>query len=92
MQMHDARIERSASLETSVREYVEHLPILAQHVGFKLLDAVSIRNATQMLQQDRGDAVSLELVQNRKRNLSTLRIGAANITAHTDDPLVLAFG
>ena len=92
MQMHDARIERSPSLETSMREYVEHLPILAQHIGFEFLDAVRIRNPTQMLQQNRPDTAALELVQNRKRNLSMLRIGAAYVPAHTDDPLALAFG
>jgi hypothetical protein len=44
--MHDARIERALSLETAVREYLEHLAILAQHVGFEFLDAVRIGDTT----------------------------------------------
>ena len=60
--MHDARIERAASLETSVREHVQHLAILAENIGFEFLDAVRVRDSTQMLQQDRADTAALGLV------------------------------
>ena len=92
MQMHDARIKRSLPLETAVREYFQHLAILTQHVGFEFLDAIRIRDPTQMMQQDRADTASLELVQNRKRNLSTLRIGAAYVPTNADETLASGVG
>jgi hypothetical protein len=45
-----------------------------------------------MLQQDSADTPSLEPVQNRKRNLRTLRIGAADVTPHPDETLASAVG
>ena len=90
--MHDARSQRSAALEATVREYLEHLAVLAEHVGFKLADSVRIGDETQMLQQQRADAVALELVANGERDLGAMRIGAADVTADADEALAAVLG
>ena len=70
-----------------MREHLEHLPVLTEHVGFELRDAVRIGDKTQMFQQQRADTASLEPVENRERDFRASRIGAANITADADKPL-----
>ena len=72
-------------------EHLEHLPVLAQHVGLELRDPVRIGDKTQMLEQQRADAAALEPVENRKRDFRTTRIGAANITTDANKPLATVF-
>ena len=44
--MHDARVQSAAAFEAAVREYFQHLAILAENVGFEFLDPVRIRDST----------------------------------------------
>ena len=85
--MHDARVQRAMALEAHVREYFEHLPILAEHVGLEFRDAVRFGDASQMFEQQGADAVSLKFVTNRKRDFRAMRIVPANITTDADEAL-----
>ena len=85
--MHDARVQRALALEAHVRENLEHLAILAEHVGLEFCDAVRIVDTSQMFEQERADAVSLELVANRERDFCAMRIVPANITTDADEAL-----
>jgi hypothetical protein len=62
-----------------VREYFEHLAILAEHIGLELRDAVRVRDTPEMLEQDRTDTVTLELVAYCERDFCAMRILAANV-------------
>ena len=85
--MHDARLDRVLSLEAAVREYLEHLAVLAEHVGLELGDPVGVGDKPEMLEQRRGDTVPLELVEHRERNFRAAWIGANDITADADEAL-----
>ena len=83
--MYDARIQRATALETAVSEYLQHLAVVAEHVGFEFRDPVCIGDKTQMFEQQSADAAALELVENCERDLCAMRIGAANITTDADE-------
>ena len=87
METHDARIQSAMTLETAVREHLQHLAVLAEHVGLEFRDPVRIGDETQMFEQQRADAAALEPVENRERYLGAMRIGAANVTADADKAL-----
>src|SRR5208282_2040694 len=94
VEMNDARIQRAVHLETAVREYLQHLAVVAEHVGFELRDPVCLSDETQMFEQQRADAAALELVENCERDLCAMRIGAANVTTDADEALapILGYG
>src|ERR1700691_3919904 len=85
--MYDTRIQSAVALETAVREHLEHLAVLAEDVGLEFRDTVRIGDATQMFEQQRADAVALEAIENRKRDLGATGIGASDITADADEAL-----
>src|SRR5580700_7497170 len=85
--MHDARVQRSAALEAAVREHLEHLTVLSEYVGLEFRDSVRIGDTAQMLEQQRADAMALELVEDSERDFRAMRIGAANVTADADEAL-----
>jgi len=89
--MHDARVQGAAALETAVREHLEHLAILAEHVGLEFRDPVCFGDTSQMFEQQRADAVSLEFVANRERDFCVMRIVPANITTNADEALARIF-
>ena len=90
--MHDARVQRAMALEAHVREHLEHLPILAEHVGLEFRDSVRFGYASQMFEEQRADAVSLEFVANRERDFCAMRIVPANITTDADEALASILG
>ena len=90
--MYDARIQRAVDLETAVGEYLQHLAVVAEDVGFEFRDPVCISDKTQMLEQQGGDAAALELVENCERDLCATRIGAANVTTDSDEALAPIVG
>src|SRR5271156_7032002 len=92
MEMHDARIQRSLGLETAVREHLQHLAVLAEHISLELRYAVRIGDQTQMIEQQGADAVALDLAANRERNRGATRIGAADVAADADEPLAPVLG
>ena len=85
--MHHARVQSSEALEAAVREYFQHLAVLAEHVGLEFRDSVRVCDEPQMFEQQRPDAAALEAVENRERDFRAMRIGAANITADADEAL-----
>ena len=88
--MHDSNIQRAPALEAAVREHLEHLAVLAEHISLEFRDSVRISDQSQMLEQDGADAASLEPVENCKRDFRASRIGAADITADADKALAPA--
>src|ERR1700688_556491 len=86
-EMHDARVQTAAALETAVREHLEHLAVLAEHIGLEFRDAVRVGDATQMFEQHRADAAALEPIENRERDFCAMLIGTANEAADPDEPL-----
>ncbi len=68
-------------LEAAVREHLEHLAVLAEHVGLELCDPVRVGDETQMLEQHRGDTAALELVENRERDFRAIWIGRRKCNA-----------
>src|ERR1700735_173873 len=87
MEMHDARLDRVVTLEAVVREYLEHLAVLAEHVGLELCHPVRVGDEAEMLEQYRGDAVPLKLVEHRERDFRAIWTGAADVTPDADEAL-----
>src|SRR5260370_35766237 len=85
--MHDARIQRALALEAHVREYLEHLPILAEHFGLEFRDSVGYGDESQMFEQQRADAAPLELFENCECDFCAIRLGAANVTTDAEKAL-----
>ena len=85
--MHDAHIQRAPALEAAVREHLEHLAVLAEHISLEFRDSVRIGDQSQMLEQDGADAASLEPVENCKRDFRASRIRAADVSADSDKAL-----
>jgi acetyl-CoA acetyltransferase len=85
--MHDARLERAMLLKTAVGEDLEHLAVLAEHVGLEFLDTVRVGDASQMLQQICADAAALEAVENGECDLGAGRILSADVAADSDEAL-----
>src|SRR5208337_4561206 len=92
MKMYDAGIERPIGLETTVREHLQHRPVLAQHVGLEFRDRVCIGDQTQMFEQQCAYTVALELVQYRERDFRATWVRAANVTADADEALATVLG
>ena len=67
--MDDAGVERAVHDEAARREHLEHLVVLAEHVGLELGDAGGARDRRQVLEQQRADAAALVLVGDRERDL-----------------------
>src|ERR1700735_2124805 len=87
MEMHDARLDRVVSLEAVVREYLEHLAVLAEDVGLELCHSIRVGDKTEMLEENRCDAMPLELVEHRERDLGTIWTVAANVPPDADETL-----
>ena len=66
-------------------EHLQHLAVVAEHVGFELRDPVCVGDKAQMFEQQSADAAALELVENCECDLCAMRIGAANVTADADE-------
>ena len=89
--MHDARIQRAVNLEAAVGEHLEHLAIVAQHVGFEFLNSICGGDEIQMIEQKCADTVALEFVADRKCDLCSTWIGAANVASDADEALAPLF-
>ena len=82
--MHDARIQRTTAREDTVREYLQHPAVLAEHVSLEFRDPVRIGDETQMFEQQSADAAPLELVEYRQGDFRAMVIGSADVTADAD--------
>jgi len=72
--MYDARIQRATALETAVSEYLQHLAVVAEHVGFEFRDPVCIGDKTQMFEQQSADAAAWN--SSRIANATSARCGS----------------
>ena len=85
VKMHDAGIEPMTNFETAMREYFQHLAVVAEHSGFELGDAALARDECEMFEQDRADALALVFIENRECNFRATRIFSAQIAADSDE-------
>src|SRR5277367_813034 len=92
MEMHHARLDRVVSLEAAVREQLEHLAVLAEHVSLELCHPIRVGDKTEMLEQNRGDTAVMELVEHRERNFRAIWKGAADVTPDADEALAPVLG
>ena len=90
--MHDAGVEAMTNFETAMREYFEHLAVVAEHGGFELGDAALARDECEMFQQDRADTVSLVSIQYRECDLGPMQIFSAQVAADADEAFASILG
>ena len=76
------------NLETAMREYFQHLAVVAEHGGFELGDAALARDECEMFEQDRADALALVFIENRECDFGAMRIFSAQVAADSDEAFV----
>ncbi len=81
---------RRVTREAAVREHLQHLVVLAEHVGLELRDAAAARDRSQVLEQHRADAPALVRVGDRERDLGAPRPASVrrDVAADADDALL----
>src|SRR6266481_639595 len=73
---------------TAMREYFQHLAVVAEHCGFELGDAALARDECEMFEQDRADALALVFIENRECDFRATRIFSANVAADSHEAKV----
>ncbi|HZA88734.1 MAG TPA: hypothetical protein VE401_00740 [Solirubrobacterales bacterium] len=93
------RLGRHLDREAALPEHLEHAVVRGQHLGLEDLDACVLRDLRQVGQQDRPEAVALELVGYRERDLGPAVPGAkvrsvpdqhGLLTPRRDEPVPVA--
>jgi hypothetical protein len=86
-QVHDAVGELALDVEAGGHEHAQHGPVLGQHVGLELGDALLAGRGDQVLDQHRADASPLVRVLDDEGDLGLVRAGAeALVAADGDEP------
>src|SRR5688572_21086678 len=87
--MTEPAVDRRRHGEAGVTEHAEHSAVVAKHVRVKAVDTLVPREACEALQQAGADAVALQFIRDRKRNLGAigrLRIFVEASEGHDPSP------
>src|ERR1039457_2489418 len=77
----DAILIGAVVLKTALAKHVEHMTIRRHHFGGKFDDTALMRDAAQMLEQQRCDAAALVLIEDRECDLGAGAILEAKVKA-----------
>ena len=80
-------LETGGLRESGIAEHVEHAAVVAQDVGVERRHAGLTREARELLEQTRPDAVALHRIRNGKRHFRTFgRVRVGVIAGKGDNP------
>ena len=88
----DAALVLALDLEARALEDAQHRAVVGQHLREEAADPHLAGLLRELLEQPRADALALQLVGDRERDLGARRVAQPHVAAERDDPLARRVG